>query len=172
MGQVSLSTFPVSRPCGLRVLVVTRDSLLRSRLWDWLRADGHDVVVAHGIMEFVFAVDAIESNAGRRPHLVIFDSTTLEASLADCLAACGSPLRDVPVFVLAEGEVPEQREDDAGANHPYFRRPLDSDDLRAAVMNVEVRRRSERRRRPHRSPRLSALVPRVTERPRKQGDSL
>ena len=157
MGQASLFRFRTRGTRGLRILTLTTEVTARIELWNALRADGHDLICTQGLMEFVFALDVVNEGAGECPDLIILDGSSWAAAIPDALMWFGPPLQNVPVFVLSASAIAEAPTHSDVELH-FFPYPLELDDLRMAVMNVEAWQRNVLEKAPVPRPRIAQPV--------------
>ena len=138
-----------SPPRRLRVLFATDEMETRSALVPALRADGHAVVSAAGPTELVFAIEVVCEHLGPMPDLLVLDVDMRQGAVLDVLNLYGAKLAEVPVLLLLGANAEEMSVHPGLDYHTVgvFHKPLDLDDLRTAIANLEVWKRAARARR-------------------------
>lgn len=142
-----------SEPFGLRVLLASPDPSLRASLTRELRGDGHRVVDLAASSELSFATELVERRLAPCPDLVVLDAE-LGILPAGRLARCPLFLLvDLSPATLRRQRVVVERaisDDAASALVTLFRKPIEVDEVRVAVMDLEAHVRSLQE--PHTSP--------------------
>jgi DNA-binding NtrC family response regulator len=120
-----------------RVVIAEDDAALRELLAAALRLDGHEVSEARDGCELLDLLASSVMDDGKLPDLVISDLRMPGWDGMQVLAGLRAARWQVPVFVIT-GYGDDHTRDEAerlGAA-AFFRKPVDLDDLRTAVLNV------------------------------------
>lgn len=148
MGQATRFRFGYEPVRGVRIVIASHDKKTVGPIVAALRADGHSVLWVYGATELVFALEVVRDDMGVRPDLLILDTELGGAAIRSVLAEYEAVLALVPVFLILGSIAEEENAALVQSVSPVFespaimRRPIDLDDLRTAVLNLEAWKRA------------------------------
>jgi two-component system OmpR family response regulator len=131
---------PVEFPhAGLSVLVADDDEDMRTLIAETLRGDGHHVGEARDGVDLLDRLKEALDDPSRRPLVVVTDVLMPNLSGLGVLAALRRSRWQVPVILMTalEDESVLTVAKRFGAV-TVFRKPIDVDDLRTAVLNAQL----------------------------------
>ena len=130
---------PSPRVCGLNVLLAEDDAEMRHFLYAELRAAGHLVATMRDGTEMIEALSEMSKLSLGIPDAIIMDVRMPGYSGLHILAALRAARWSTPVILITA--FGDQRVHDEGARlgaAVVFDKPLDIDDLRKALLNLEL----------------------------------
>lgn len=120
-----------------KVVIAEDDAMLRELLATALRLDGHEVSEARDGSELLDLLASSVIDDGQLPDLVISDLRMPGWDGMQVLAGLRAARWQVPVFVItAFGDDATRDQAERLGAAAFFRKPVDLDDLRTAVLNV------------------------------------
>jgi DNA-binding response OmpR family regulator len=122
-----------------RVLIASRDAEAVALVSKALRCDGHAVLAVSEATELAFVLEVVRLRAGPAPDVVIVDENIGPAAVLEVSRHGRGALGGAAVFVVLgdRDEAAHARLLDC-ASVIIVRRPVDLDDLRTAVLNVQA----------------------------------
>jgi CheY-like chemotaxis protein len=131
------------QPPPFSVLVAEDDADMRSLIASSLRIDGHHVIETRDGVELLDRLTEVLNDPSRRPVVIVTDVLMPNLSGLGVLAALRRARWDVPVILmtaLTDESVLTVAQRFGVVT--LFKKPVDIDDLRTAVLNARLERRS------------------------------
>jgi CheY-like chemotaxis protein len=132
-------------PPPLTVLVADDDEDVRALIAAAIRADGHDVIEARDGVELLGRLTEVLNDRTRLPAVIVTDVLMPNLSGLGVLAAIRRTRWDVPVIVITavnDSSIATVAQRFGAVT--IFKKPLDMDDLRTAVLNARSMSRGRR----------------------------